>query len=71
MKRILPLAIIILLLFSCNTSIKENGNQKLTKKELIENFTELVESDVKDDNIDGSFSIAIIYKVRLNLFIYF
>ncbi|WP_178984693.1 serine hydrolase domain-containing protein [Winogradskyella helgolandensis] len=62
MRTILSLTVIILVLFSCNTSMKENENGKQSKKEIIENFTELVKSDVKDDNIDGSFSLAIIHK---------
>ncbi|CAM1349593.1 serine hydrolase domain-containing protein [Tenacibaculum crassostreae] len=59
MKRILPLAV-ALIISSCNTQKEENQIQ--TKNDIIENFIELVESDVKDDNIDGSFSFAIIHK---------
>ncbi|WP_299326588.1 serine hydrolase [uncultured Maribacter sp.] len=61
MKRILSLAI-VLVIFSCSTPIKENENRKQTKNEIIENFSELVKTDVKDDNIEGSFSLAIIHK---------
>jgi CubicO group peptidase (beta-lactamase class C family) len=61
MKRILLLTV-ALVLFSCNESVKENKTTKQTKNEIIENFIELVKSDVKDDNIEGSFSLAIIHK---------
>ncbi|WP_109301213.1 serine hydrolase [Aquimarina sp. AU474] len=61
MKRIL-LFTIALIIFSCNTPIKENQNTKQTKNEIVEHFIQLVKSDVKDDNIKGSFSLAIIHK---------
>jgi CubicO group peptidase (beta-lactamase class C family) len=61
MKRILALAM-ALVIFSCNEQIKENESTKQTKSEVIEKFIALVKSDVKDDNIDGSFSLAIIHK---------
>jgi len=61
MKRFLALAL-ALVIFSCNESIKENANTKRTKNEIIENFTTLIGNDVKDDNIDGSFALAIIHK---------
>jgi CubicO group peptidase (beta-lactamase class C family) len=61
MKRILAIAM-ALVIFSCNEPVKENESTKQTKNDIIENFTALIESDVKDDNIDGSFSLAIIHK---------
>lgn len=61
MKRILVLAI-ALVTISCHESIKQNESTKQTKSEIIQKFTALVEDDVKDDNIDGSFSLAIIHK---------
>ncbi|TXE15507.1 hypothetical protein ES692_16465 [Psychroserpens burtonensis] len=61
MKRISAL-LIVLVILSCKESVKENEKTKQTKSEIIENFTALVKNDVEDDNIDGSFSLAIIYK---------
>jgi CubicO group peptidase (beta-lactamase class C family) len=61
MKRILVLTM-ALIVFSCEEPVKENENTKQTKSGIIENFTTLVKNDVKDDNIDGSFSLAIIHK---------
>ena len=61
MKRILALTI-VLVLFSCKESVKENGNTNQIKDEIIKNFITLIESDVKDDNIEGSVSLAIIHK---------
>lgn len=61
MKRILSLVIAVLL-FSCNTPTKEKENTRLTKNEIIKQFTELIRNDVKDDNIQGSVSLAIIHK---------
>ena len=59
MERLLPI-VVALLISSCITQKKENQIQ--TKNDIIEHFIKLVESDVKDDNIDGSFSLAIIHK---------
>jgi CubicO group peptidase (beta-lactamase class C family) len=61
MKRILALTM-ALVIFSCNEPVKENRNTEQTKSEVIEKFTALVKSDVKDDNIEGSFSLAVIHK---------
>lgn len=61
MKRILALTI-ALVIISCNEPVKENESTKPTKSEIIEKFTSLIKSDVKDDNIYGSFSLAIIHK---------
>lgn len=60
MTKILSLAI-VLLIFSCNVP-KEYENEKQTERKIIEDFSQLVESDVKDDNINGSLSLAIIHK---------
>ena len=61
MKRILALTM-ALIIFSCKKPIKEIENKEQTKSEIIEQFTALVKSDIKDDNIEGSFSLAIIHK---------
>jgi CubicO group peptidase (beta-lactamase class C family) len=61
MKNILAIAM-ALVIISCNQSVKENKRTKQPKSEIIEIFTSLVKNDVKDDNIDGSFSLAIIHK---------
>ncbi|MGB5976784.1 MAG: serine hydrolase domain-containing protein, partial [Cyclobacteriaceae bacterium] len=61
MKNILAITM-ALLLVSCNQSVKEKESTAQLKIEVIEKFTSLVKSDVNDDNIDGSFSLAIIHK---------
>lgn len=61
MKRILVLTM-ALVIISCNEPAKESESTKQTKSEIIEKFTSLIKSDVKDDNIDGSFSLAIIHR---------
>ena len=61
MTRILSLAI-ALLVFGCNGTIKEDKKTQQSKSDIIENFTTLVKNDVEDDNIEGSFSLAIIHK---------
>lgn len=61
MKNILVIAM-ALLIISCNQPVKEKKSTKEPKIEVIEKFTSLVKSDVNDDNIDGSFSLAIIHK---------
>ncbi len=59
MKRILSLTL-ALVLFNCKEPI--TGDAKQTQNDIIEKFTDLVNSDLKDDNIGGSFSLAIIHK---------
>lgn len=55
MKKIAPLLIAIVLV-SCSETPKS------IKKEITSSFVELLKNDVKDDNINGSMSIAIIHK---------
>lgn len=61
MKNILAITI-ALVMISCSQSVIENGSTEQSESEIIEKFTSLVNSDVKDDNIDGSFSLAIIHR---------
>lgn len=56
------LLLLSLLILSCNPSEKTNKNSKDTSEHVISNFIELVENDVKDDNIKGSTSLVIIKK---------
>jgi hypothetical protein len=67
MKNILAIAM-ALVIISCNQSVKENKRTKQPKSEIIEIFTSLVKNDVKDDNIDGSFSLAIIHNGLARIF---
>ncbi|WP_298902183.1 serine hydrolase [uncultured Psychroserpens sp.] len=60
MKRTLLFAA-TLTLFTCNAPITKNEELKPTKAEIISQFTALVENDLKDDNIEGSISLAIIH----------
>ena len=61
MKKILAFTL-FLVIVSCKESIKEKDNTRVTEQKIVENFSTLIENDVKDDNIKGSLSLAIIHK---------
>ena len=61
MKRILAVAI-ALVFISCSASVEPKKSEKNSTAVIVEKFTTLVEEDLKDDHIDGSFSLAILHE---------
>lgn len=54
--------VMTVILFSCNPSNQSGNNANLNPENIIEDFENLIENDVEDDNINGSISMAIIHK---------
>ena len=54
------LFVLALMLLSCNELEKTSNVSKYNSKEIIANFTELIENDVNDDNIKGSASLVVL-----------
>jgi len=61
MKRILTF-LLVLIILGCKQSEKVNYSTNNNPEKIIENFIELIEKDIKDDNIEGSISLAIVHK---------